>query len=48
VKFAGLAPGFTGLYQVNILVPQIASGQYPLQVAANGALSNSALIDVQD
>jgi adhesin/invasin len=48
VTFAGLAPGFTGLYQVNIVVPQIAAGQYPLQVAANGVLSNSALISVQD
>jgi len=47
VTFAGLAPGFTGLYQVNILVPQIAAGQYPLQVAASGVLSNSALISVQ-
>jgi uncharacterized protein (TIGR03437 family) len=48
VKFAGLAPGFTGLYQVNILVPPIAPGQYPLQVGANGVLSNSALIGVQE
>ena len=48
VKFAGLAPGFAGLYQVNILVPQMASGPYPLQVAANGVLSNSGLISVQD
>jgi len=48
VKFAGVAPGFAGLYQVNVLVPQLASGQYPLQVAANGVLSNSALINVQD
>lgn len=48
VKFAGLAPGFAGLYQVNILVPPMASGQYPLQVAVNGVLSNAALISVQE
>lgn len=48
VQFAGLAPGFTGLCQVNILVPQLAPGQYRLQVAANAVLSNSAPISVQD
>ena len=44
VQFAGLAPGFPGLYQVNILVPQLASGQYPLQVSVNGVASNTASI----
>jgi adhesin/invasin len=47
VNFAGLAPGFAGLCQVNIVVPPLTPGQYPLQIAANGVLSNSALIDIQ-
>ena len=47
VKFAGLAPGFAGLYQVNIEIPQLAPGRYPLQVGANGVLSNAGLIAVE-
>jgi uncharacterized protein (TIGR03437 family) len=40
VTFAGLAPGFAGLYQVNIRVPQVPAGSQALQVAVNGAASN--------
>jgi uncharacterized protein (TIGR03437 family) len=46
VQFAGLAPGFAGLYQVNVQVPQLTSGQYPLQIVAGGAASNAATIAV--
>jgi uncharacterized protein (TIGR03437 family) len=46
VQFAGLAPGFAGLYQVNILVPQMPAGQYPLQIAVGGVASNAALVDI--
>ena len=47
VLFAGLAPGFAGLYQVNILVPQMAPGDYPLQVSVAGVASNAATLSVQ-
>lgn len=47
VKFSGLAPGFIGLYQVNILVPALAPGDYPLQVSADGVAGNAAAISVR-
>jgi uncharacterized protein (TIGR03437 family) len=47
VLFAGLAPGFAGLYQVNILVPQVSAGQQPLQVSVGGVASNSGTISVR-
>jgi uncharacterized protein (TIGR03437 family) len=46
VQFAGLAPGFAGLYQVNIQVPQMPSGQYPLQISVGGAASNAAPVSI--
>jgi uncharacterized protein (TIGR03437 family) len=47
VLYAGLAPGFAGLYQVNVVVPQVASGDAPLQVTAAGVASNTATISIQ-
>jgi uncharacterized protein (TIGR03437 family) len=47
VQFAGLTPGFAGLYQVNILIPQLPAGQYPLQASVDGVLSNAAPINIQ-
>jgi uncharacterized protein (TIGR03437 family) len=46
VRFAGLAPGFAGLYQVNIVVPQMATGQYPLQISVGGVVSNAATVSI--
>jgi uncharacterized protein (TIGR03437 family) len=46
VLFAGLAPGFAGLYQVNILVPQLAPGAYPVQITAGGRASNLATVSM--
>ena len=46
--FAGLTPGFVGLYQVNVVVPQnLTAKTYPLQVMVKGNISNSLNIPVQ-
>ena len=47
ISFAGLAPGFAGLYQVNITVPPLPAGDYPLQVSVAGASSNAAPISIR-
>jgi uncharacterized protein (TIGR03437 family) len=47
VTFTGLAPGFVGLVQMNIVVPAgLAAGDYPLSVTIHGQTSNSGLISV--
>jgi adhesin/invasin len=47
LQFAGLAPGFAGLYQVNFVVPSLPAGQYAVKLTAGGAVSNVATIAVQ-
>jgi uncharacterized protein (TIGR03437 family) len=47
VSFAGLAPGFVGLWQFNIVVPSgLTQGDFPLTVTVNGQTSNSANVSV--
>ncbi len=47
VLFAGLAPGYAGLYQVNLTVPQLQPGDYVLQIAVAGVASNSGNITIR-
>ena len=48
ISFAGLAPGYIGLVQMNIVVPStLAPGVYPLIVTIDGQTSNSATIAVK-
>jgi uncharacterized protein (TIGR03437 family) len=49
VTFAGVAPGFVGLYQVNVQVaPGTPSGsEQALQVRMNGVPGNTVTVAVQ-
>jgi len=47
ISFAGLAPGFVGLWQFNIVVPSgVTAGDLPLVVTVGGQKSNSANVSV--
>jgi len=48
VPFAGLAPGFAGLYQINFQIPNgLATGQASLDVGTTGANTSESLIQIQ-
>jgi uncharacterized protein (TIGR03437 family) len=47
IAFAGLAPGFVGLTQINLKIPNLAPGDYPLVVSVNGEKSNAATVSVK-
>ncbi|HLK22199.1 MAG TPA: hypothetical protein VKT81_24800 [Bryobacteraceae bacterium] len=48
VSFHGTAPGFVGLYQVNIVIPKDAkSGNQPLVLTSGGASSQTVLLPVK-
>jgi uncharacterized protein (TIGR03437 family) len=48
VVFAGLAPGFVGAYQVNIVVPAgVRSGPAPLVITAGGINSPAFSLAIQ-
>ena len=46
VSFSGLAPGFVGLCQVNLLVPNLPAGDQQVIVTIGGVASNPAMITV--
>jgi hypothetical protein len=47
VQFAGLAPGFIGLMQLNLRVPVLAAGNHAVVVRIAGVASNPAVIAVE-
>jgi adhesin/invasin len=48
VTFAGLAPGYAGLAQFNVRIPQgLSPGDHPAFIVINGIPSNAGLISVQ-
>ncbi len=48
VSFSGLAPGFVGLYQMNVRVPEIADGVAEVIVTVNGSASNPVTIQISN
>ncbi len=48
VLYAGVTPGYLGLYQVNVQVPiTILPGTYPLQLTQNGVVSNLTTLTIR-
>ncbi len=45
--FAGLAPGFVGLYQVNLVVPRLNPTAYSLRIVVRGTTSNPVIVTVR-
>lgn len=47
VQFLGLAPGFVGLGQANVVVPDVGAGEQALVITINGVASNPPTISVE-
>ena len=47
VKYSGLAPGYIGLWQINVLIPSGTTGVVPVRVVINGTPSNTVTIAVR-
>ncbi|MCX6614878.1 MAG: hypothetical protein NTZ98_02125 [Acidobacteria bacterium] len=48
VTFSGLAPGFVGLYQVNVIVPtDLADSEHPVVLNIGGVSSNTVKLPVR-
>ena len=41
-----MTPGFAGRVQINFVMPNLAPGDYPMQIAIGGAVSNQPLLTV--
>jgi uncharacterized protein (TIGR03437 family) len=47
VSFAGLTPGFVGLYQANIVIPNVAAGSHPMVITIGATASNTTNINTK-
>ena len=47
VSYVGLTPGFAGLYQANVMIPNVAAGQHPLVITMGGVASNTTTISTK-
>jgi uncharacterized protein (TIGR03437 family) len=46
ISFAGLAPGFVGLLRIDVVIPDMAAGEQPLEVSIGGVSANSTVLSV--
>ncbi len=46
VQFAGMSPGFVGLGQINMVIPKLAKGTYPVVVKQGSQTSNNPVMSV--
>jgi uncharacterized protein (TIGR03437 family) len=46
ILFLGLAPGFVGLAQANLVVPYLPAGDYLLTITVNGVTSNAVFLAI--
>jgi uncharacterized protein (TIGR03437 family) len=46
VQFAGMSPGFVGLGQINMVIPKLANGTYPVVVTQGSQSSNNPMMSV--
>lgn len=47
VLYSGLAPGYAGLAQANLQIPDLPTGDYPLVLTAGSGTSNSATVSIK-
>jgi uncharacterized protein (TIGR03437 family) len=47
IAFAGLAPGFVGLLQMNIVMPDVPAGEQTFDVTIGGVASNRTVLSVR-
>ena len=47
VQYVGLTPGYAGLYQANVMIPNVPAGQHPLVITIGGVASNTTTISTK-
>jgi uncharacterized protein (TIGR03437 family) len=47
IQFLGLAPGFVGISQMNLLIPDVAAGEQLLEVSIGGVAANTSILSIK-